>query len=108
MRIPALALVFGLGLAAAPWAVSPLGQPPAAAPAAPGAEPHLTNIRQITFGGENAEAYFSFDGKKLIFQATPKGSGCDQIFGRDLGSGETRPVSTGAPPATGVPLEIVR
>ena len=30
---------------------------------------HLRNIRQLTFGGENAEAYFSFDDRKLIFQS---------------------------------------
>ena len=33
-------------------------------------ERHLRNIKQLTFGGENAEAYFSFDGKKLTFQST--------------------------------------
>ncbi|MCI0532338.1 MAG: hypothetical protein L0Y74_10410, partial [candidate division Zixibacteria bacterium] len=33
-------------------------------------EPHLKNIRQLTFGGENAEAYFSSDGRRLIFQST--------------------------------------
>src|ERR1044072_312402 len=33
-------------------------------------EKHLKNIRQLSFGGENAEAYFSADGKKLIFQST--------------------------------------
>ena len=31
-------------------------------------EKHLKNIKQLTNGGENAEAYFSFDGKQLIFQ----------------------------------------
>lgn len=46
-------------------------------------EKHLRNIRQLTFGGNNAEAYFSYDGKKLIFQSewlqiNPQG--CDQIF----------------------------
>ena len=34
-------------------------------------EVHLRNIRQLTFEGENAEAYFSFDGTRLIFQSTP-------------------------------------
>ena len=34
------------------------------------AERHLANIRQLTFGRQNAEAYFSFDGAKLIFQST--------------------------------------
>ena len=45
-------------------------------------EHHLKNIQQLTFGGDNAEAYFSFDGKFLVFQKTnPKeGIKCDQIF----------------------------
>jgi TolB protein len=45
-------------------------------------EHHLKNIQQLTFGGDNAEAYFSFDGKFLVFQKTnPKeGLMCDQIF----------------------------
>ena len=45
-------------------------------------EKHLVNLRQLTFGGDNAEAYFSFDGKWIIFQKTnPKeGIACDQIF----------------------------
>lgn len=32
-------------------------------------EKRLRNVKQLTFGGENAEAYFSFDGKRLIFQS---------------------------------------
>jgi len=36
--------------------------------------------RQLSFGGENAEAYFSADGKKLIFQSTRGGYPCDQIM----------------------------
>lgn len=45
-------------------------------------ETHFKNIRQLTFGGDNAEAYFSFDGKYLVFQKTnPKeGIACDQIW----------------------------
>lgn len=45
-------------------------------------EKHLANIRQLTFGGNNAEAYFSFDGKKLVFQSENPAWGlkCDQIF----------------------------
>ncbi len=45
-------------------------------------ETHLKNVQQLTFGGDNAEAYFSFDGKWIIFQRTnPKeGIMCDQIF----------------------------
>ena len=46
-------------------------------------EKHLRNIRQLTFGGNNAEAYWSFDDKQLIFQSDwglINGQGCDQIF----------------------------
>ena len=45
-------------------------------------EKHLRNIRQLTFGGDNAEAYFSFDGKNLSFQSNYKawGLNCDQVF----------------------------
>jgi len=45
-------------------------------------ETHLSRIRQLTFGGDNAEAYFSPDGKSLVFQASHDawGAECDQIF----------------------------
>jgi len=45
-------------------------------------EKHLANIKQLTFGGDNAEAYFSFDNSKITFQArNPKwNSSCDQIY----------------------------
>lgn len=51
-------------------------------------ETHLTNIRQLTWGGNNAEAYFSFDSKKLVFQSDNPGWGlkCDQIFYFDIDS----------------------
>ena len=58
-------------------------------------EKHLRNIRQLTFGGTNAEAYFSFDDKKLIFQSTRPPFECDQIFVMNSdGTGQTL-VSTG-------------
>jgi Tol biopolymer transport system component len=58
-------------------------------------EKHLRNIRQLTHGGENAEAYFSADGKRLIFQSSRSGVPCDQIFTINIdGTGERR-VSTG-------------
>lgn len=46
------------------------------------AEKHLKNVRQLTFGGDNAEAYFSFNDKFLVLQASnPKWNAeCDQIF----------------------------
>lgn len=45
-------------------------------------EKHLANLKQLTFGGDNAEAYFSFDSKSLSFQSTnPEwGVECDQIY----------------------------
>lgn len=45
-------------------------------------ETHFKNIRQLTFGGDNAEAYFSPDGKSIVFQKTSirEGIPCDQIF----------------------------
>lgn len=45
-------------------------------------EKHLANVKQITFGGDNAEAYFSFAGDKLVFQAKNPawGANCDQIY----------------------------
>lgn len=90
--------------ASAPNAAGPAGGAAAAAlprtglvpfPANP-AEPRLTNVRRLTFGGQNAEAYFSADGRRLVFQASlPGGPPCDQIFVMNVdGSGVER-VSTG-------------
>src|SRR5437870_5460307 len=58
-------------------------------------EKHLRNLRQLTFGGENAEAYFSVDGKKLIFQSTRDGRECDQIYTMNIDGSEVKIVSTG-------------
>ncbi len=43
-------------------------------------EVRLAELRQLTFGGENAEAYWSFDGKQLSFQTRRGDMGCDRIF----------------------------
>ncbi len=43
-------------------------------------EKHLRNVHQLTFGGSNAEAYFSADSKKLIYQSSHGDVKCDQIF----------------------------
>lgn len=74
-------------------------------------ERHLANIRQLTVGRQNAEAYFSFDGNKLIFQSTnnwtkdavaPRlrpadtGLGCYQMYVMDADGTQARLVSTGA------------
>ena len=51
-------------------------------------ERHFKNLRQLTFSGENAEAYFSPDSKELIFQAHDGEGNCDQIYTMDLKTGE--------------------
>ncbi|HEX5966119.1 MAG TPA: hypothetical protein VFY51_09305 [Pyrinomonadaceae bacterium] len=58
-------------------------------------EKHLRNIKQLTFGGENAEAYFSADGKQLIFQATREGHGCDQIYTMNIDGSNAKMISNG-------------
>jgi Tol biopolymer transport system component len=58
-------------------------------------EVHLRNIRQLTSGGENAEAYFSLDGKQVIFQSTRGSYKCDQIFTMNQDGSNVKLVSTG-------------
>jgi Tol biopolymer transport system component len=87
-------------------------EPAGTGSAAPGAEPlrlfpgakahepnpgevRLSNLRQLTFGGENAEAYWSSDGRSLIFQFAGEGVPCDQIYVMNLEDGAVNMVSTG-------------
>jgi len=58
-------------------------------------EDHLTNIRQLTFGGQNAEAYFSFDGSELILQATRGDRECDAIYRMNADGSNLRQISSG-------------
>ncbi len=58
-------------------------------------EEHFLSLRQLTFKGENAEAYFSLDGKSLIYQSHDGDSLCDQIYIMNIATGETKMVSTG-------------
>lgn len=58
-------------------------------------EKHLKNIKMLTFEGENAEAYFSFDETKLIFQSTHPPFKCDQIFTMNIDGSDVKLVSTG-------------
>lgn len=58
-------------------------------------ERHLKNIHQLTSVGENAEAYFSFDGKQVIFQSTRSPYKCDQIFTMSQTGTNLKLVSTG-------------
>lgn len=56
---------------------------------------HLKNIKQLTFGGQNAEAYWSFDGTQLIFQSTRDGYKADQIYVMNADGSDPHMVSTG-------------
>lgn len=58
-------------------------------------EKHLANIKQLTFGGENAEAYFSSNGKQLIFQSKRDGHKCDRIYSMNIDGTATKQVSNG-------------
>ena len=58
-------------------------------------ETHLRNVLQLTSGGTNAEAYFSPDGKRLIFQSTREPYRCDQMFVVNVDGTNTQLVSTG-------------
>ena len=59
-------------------------------------EAHLRNIRQLTFGGTNAEAYFSASGKQIVFQGKPKvNGGCDQEYVINADGTGLRRVSNG-------------
>jgi Tol biopolymer transport system component len=73
---------------------SATAQSPHPVVAQPG-ETRLTNLRQITFGGENAEAYFSRDGQWLTFQSTRDGNVCDQQYVMRVDGTGLQRVSTG-------------
>ena len=93
-----------------PWFAMAADQPNEPVTLAPSPERHLANIRQLTFGRQNAEAYFSFNGTKLIFQSTnnwmkgsspsarkppESGLGCYQMYVMDVENETVRLVSTG-------------
>lgn len=58
-------------------------------------EKHFSNTKQLTFGGENAEAYFSYDASQLIFQSKRDGLKCDAIFRMNSDGSDVRMVSSG-------------
>lgn len=93
-RAALLLLVFGCLLAQPQNKSAPAADASSSGLSFPG-EKHLRNIRQLTFGGENAEAYFSADGKKLIFQSVRDGHKCDQIYTMNIDGSGVRMVSTG-------------
>jgi TolB protein len=59
------------------------------------ADSHLGNFRQLTHGGQNAEAYWAPDGKRLIFQSTRPPLECDQMFIMNADGSDQHMVSTG-------------
>ena len=56
-------------------------------------ERHLRDVQQLTFGGQNAEAYWSWDDSALILQITPADGGCDRMHVLELESGELTPIT---------------
>ena len=56
---------------------------------------HLSNLKQLTHGGQNAEAYWAPDGKRLIFQATTTTAECDQQYTINADGSGMKLVSTG-------------
>jgi Tol biopolymer transport system component len=103
----AVAAVAALAMpGATPVRVAESGEWAALAPPMPGAaaadsliregEVHFARLWQLTFGGENAEAYWSEDGRRLIFQSTRDGWPCDQQFILELATGGVHRVSTGS------------
>ncbi|MGB7552964.1 MAG: hypothetical protein WBM04_01225 [Candidatus Korobacteraceae bacterium] len=59
----------------------------------PGEEKHLRNARQLTFGGQNAEAYFSADDRMLSFQHQGEGVPCDQIYTMPVDTPDGKPAT---------------
>jgi len=109
-RIATIALVAWIGLIAMGHAVASASpaRAPSPAPLRPvpptaasadslirDGERHFAHLWQLTFGGQNAEGYWSGDGTKLIFQSTRDGWPCDQMYVLDLATGATRRVSNG-------------
>lgn len=93
MKVPALVLFVLAAAVLLPVAVTPAqdGKPLLLLPE----EKHLRNIRQLTFKGENAEAYFSADNKLITLQAHEKEGECDQIYTMDLEGNNRKLISTG-------------
>jgi len=66
----------------APWAAAAKGAPQSVPALA--TEVRLRDLRRITFGGQNAEAYWSTDGRQLMLQSRSLGDTCDRIFRFDV------------------------
>src|SRR5215208_5492861 len=87
-----LALLLSFSAAVFSAGQSPANKP---SPVELPSEKHLRNVRQMTDGGENAEAYFSGGGDRLNFQSKRDEAECDQIYTVRADGSEVRMVSTG-------------
>ncbi len=63
------------------------------APRLPSDDRHMTNLSQLTFEGDNGEAYFSHDGRQLIYQSNRGGYACDKIWTMNIDGSNKRMVS---------------
>ena len=91
-RRDVLALAVG-GAAASLWPCGAAGATPAPLDSR---ERHFASLRQLTFGGQNAEAYWDWTGTRLVFQSTRPPFHCDQIFTMREDGTDVRLVSSGA------------
>src|SRR5436305_12208472 len=85
--LPSLVLT-GLLIAVSYFFVS--AEEPATRPSEEAREAHLQNLKQLTFGGQNAEAYFSLDGGKIVVQATRPPFECDQLLSTNGDASDVR------------------
>ena len=92
--LASLALLSLTGMSPRPRAPVPVTAAPADSMIRAG-ETHFAHLWQLTFGGQNAEAYWSADGTKLIFQSAGRGWPCDQMFVMDMWTKAVTRVSTG-------------
>jgi hypothetical protein len=67
---------------------------PASHPAKEVYETHVQNLKQLTFGGQNAEAYFSFDGANQYFNPLDF-LACDQIFSMNIYGSDVKLLNSG-------------
>ena len=59
----------------------------------PSDDRHMSNLTQLTFKGDNGEAYFSFNGQQLIYQSNRDGYQCDKIWTMDIDGSYKKMVS---------------
>jgi len=95
MKRMILAALCPLALCAQPAPPAPVGQPMAGDALWDARETHLRNVRKLTGTGSNAEAYWSHDGKKIVFQSTRDGYPCDQLYTMNADGTDQKRVSTG-------------